>query len=883
MTRAAPIQTNFTAGELSPLLYGRIDLAKYANGAKQIVNAIVQPHGGVTRRPGTRFVATAKQADEKIRLVPFRFNAEQSYVLEFGDGYIRFFADEGRIETPVVSNATANGDFTADIAGWTDASSGGGSTSHDATNGRLSLNVAASADKAWTQQGVSGDLASGDAALVRFEVFGLPGERVNVYEQELSTWSPLGSYGVGHHVVAINERPGPPTGDFGIAFEKDGAVRPTGAQIDNVAVVTGAVELSTPYSAAELFALKFAQSADTLYIAHPGHAPMKLLRLDHDQWSLERVEFLDGPWLDENTGPITLTPSHSSGFNRTLTASDAMFTGADVGRAVRLRHGATWGWAAIAAVVSPTVATVHVFSAFGGTSATSAWRLGAWSDDTGWPACVSFHEQRLCWAGEKANPQTFRGSVSGDFQNMAPTASDGAVNDDHALNYVIGANQVNAIRWLSTTRSLVLGTTGGAWPVRANSLDEPLTPANIQIKRASTFGSADVQPLDVGDVVLYVSPAGRKLRELGFLFERDNFAAPDLSILAEHITEGGVIQMDYAQEPNGVVFAVRGDGVLLGMTYEREQSVVAWQRHILGGSHAGGNPKVESVAVIPDSPDGDAQLWLAVVRTVGGTTVRSIEFMSPPLAGSDDLQDAYYVDCGLSYDSPKSVAAVTATNPVVVTIPVHGFSNGDLVDLVDMAGMAALDGRRFTIANATSNTFELSGEDGSSLGAYLGGGVARKAVTTISGLDHLEGETVDLLADGEVVTGMTVSSGAVTLSSPASRIHAGYGYVTDIETLDLEAGGIDGTAQGKTKRIDHVVLRLYRSRGLQIGPGIDRLVAVVPETFGAQTLPAPLFTGDVEVAFPGGYDTVATVLIRQDQPLPMTVLAVMPRVDTAAR
>ena len=553
---------------------------------------------------------------------------------------------------------------------------------------------------------------------------------------------------------------------------------------------------------------------------------MKLLRRDHDEWSLERVEFLDGPYLDENTGTVTLTPSHVSGFHRTLTASDDVFDVGDVGRSVRLRHGANWGWGVIAAVATTVSATVHVFVAFGSTAATTAWRLGAWSESTGWPSCVTFHEQRLCWAGEKNSPQAFRASKSGDFQNMAPSETDGAVLDDNALNYTIGANQVNAVRWLSSTRSLVLGTTGGTWPVRANSLDDPLTPGNIQIKRANTFGSADIQPLDVGDVVLYVSPAGRKVRELGFLFERDNFAAPDLSILSEHITEGGIVQMDFAQEPNGVVLAVRADGVLLGMTYEREQNVIAWQRHVLGGSHAGDMARAESVAVIPAPATGESHIWLTVIRTVAGATVRHIEAFAPMLRDSDDPQDAYFVDCGLSYDEPRPITAATATDPVVVTVPAHGFADGDLIDIAGVVGMNALNGRRFTVASSTSDTFALDGEDGSTYPAYVGGGVARKAVTSVSGLDHLDGETVDILADGVPAGPATVAGGTVTLAIPASRVHVGYGYVTDIETLNVEAGGFDGTAQGKTRRIHHVVLRLFRTRSVQTGPDADRLEAV---------------------------------------------------------
>ena len=574
---------------------------------------------------------------------------------------------------------------------------------------------------------------------------------------------------------------------------------------------------------------------------------------------------------------MDLTASGTDGINR-----DRGFLAGDVGRAVRIKHGATWGWATIIEYLGPTSVRMDVRSDFGGTSAVTAWRLGAWSQTTGYPTCVTFHEQRLCWAGERDRPQTFRASKSNDFENMAPTTDDGTVEDDSALNYAIGANQVNAIRWMSSGRSLVLGTTGGTWPVRANSLDDPLTPTNVQIKRANTFGGADVEPIEVGDVVVYLSPTARKFRELAFLVERDNFAAPDLTILAEHVTAGGIRQMAYAAEPYGVLWAVRRDGILVALTYEREHDVVSWHRHRIGGSLSGGSPKVESIAAIP-APDGThSQLWLTVQRTVNGTTKRCIEFIDRFLAEDADLADAYFLDCGLSLDDPKQIVDATAANPVVVTVSGHGFSNGDSVDVTGVAGMIELNGNRYTVSAATADTFELSATDGSGFSAYLSGGVVRKAVSTVSGADHLEGETVSVVADGTVHADEVVGSGAVTLDAPASRVHVGYAYPTDIETLRFDGPTPGGTAQGKTKRIDHVVLRLHRSKGGKVGPSAEFLDELEPAS-GMPAAPDAFSSGDREMAFPSGFDQDGHVFVRQDEPLPLTLLGVMTRIDIAAR
>lgn len=672
MPKANPIQASFARGEISPLLHGRVDLGPYAVAAKTILNGIVRLQGPIARRSGTRYVAAVKDSAESVRLVPFEFSTAQAYVLEFGHQYVRFYMDEGRIESS-------------------------------------------------------------------------PG---------------------------------------------------------------AAVEIASPYAEADLPALKFAQSADTLYIAHPSHAPRKLARASHTSWTLSVIEFLDGPYLDENADAAkTLAPSAATGAGVTLTASGhSPFVASDVGRLVRIKHGSTWGNAKITAYTSATEVTADVKSAFGSASASSAWRLGAWSAATGYPAAVTFFEERLWWAGSTAQPQTVWSSRSGDFESMAPTAADGVVADDNGIAFTLAANQVNVIRWLNPGQVLQIGTVGGLWILRATTLDQPLTPTTVQARRHRAHGCADLTPREAGDATLFVTRSGRQVRELAYSFERDKYVAPDMTLLAEHIAKEGIVAIDYAQEPDPVLWCVRADGALLGMTYEREQEVIGWHRHVLGGAQA----KVESVAVIPSPEGGHDQLWLAVRRTVNGTTRRTVEFMEELFTRAQAQADAFFVDCGLTYTGTPT--------------------------------------------------------------------------QTISGLGHLEGETVAVLADGAAHPDEIVANGAIVLHRPASKVHAGLAYPTDIETLRPEAGAALGTAQGQTKRIAGVTLRFMDTLGGRIGPDAARLDEILFRSGGdpMDTVP-PLFTGDKYVAFDGGHNIDGTVFIRQDQPLPLTLLAVMPRLATYER
>jgi hypothetical protein len=573
---------------------------------------------------------------------------------------------------------------------------------------------------------------------------------------------------------------------------------------------TGTIyEIPTPYLTADIPKLKFTQSADVLYITHPSYEPRKLSRTGHTTWTLTVIEFIDGPYLATNTTTTTITPSATTG-SVTLTASAATFVSTDVGRLVRIKHSSTWGYLVITAYTSSTVVTATVKSTLGGTGAVTEWRLGVYGTANGYPSCCMFFEDRLFFAGCTAYPQRVDGSQSSLYENFATTSTAGVVADSNAVAFSLNASDVNVIRWMQDDeKGLLIGTVGGEWMLRPSSQSQALTPTNVTAKRSTAFGSANVQAVRAGRASIYVQRAGRKVRELAYVYEVDGFRSPDMTVLSEHISESGLIYSDYQQEPWSIVWFVRNDGQLIGFTYERDQDVVGWHRHILGGSYNGGNAVVESVATIP-TPDGTSdETWLVVKRTIDGTTRRYIEYITPRFDG-DDSTDAFFVDCGLTYDSTPA--------------------------------------------------------------------------TTISGLDHLEGETVQILADGATHPDRTVSGGSVTLNRSASVVHVGYGYDSDLQTLNIEAGAADGTAQGKTKRIHRLGLRLYKTLGLKFGPSIDGLDVMTFRTSADEmNNPPALFTGDKSINWNGGYEVSGTVYLRQDQPLPFTLLGLFPQLVTQDR
>lgn len=581
---------------------------------------------------------------------------------------------------------------------------------------------------------------------------------------------------------------------------------------DHGQIISGTpVEVVTPYLEADLFQLKFTQSADVLYITHPSYASRKLSRTSHTAWTLTTIDFLDGPYINVNTTSTTITPSATTGVGITLTASVALFAATDVGRLIRIQHSPTWGYAKITAFTSTTLVTADVKSDFAAITAVTSWRLGAWSTTTGFPSCVTFYEDRLCFGGGVSYPQRLDCSKSGLYENFAPTNTAGVVAADNAIAVTLNASNVNVIRWIiDDEKGLLIGTTGGEWIVRPSTQSEALTQTNVAAKRSTTSGSANIQCLRAGKAAIYIQRAGLKLRELAYVYQDDGFRSPDMTVLSEHITYSGIKEFEFQQEPQSILWCVRNDGEVAALTYERDQDVLGWHRHILGGAFGTGQAVVESVAVIPEPSGSYDECWFVVKRTINGSTKRYIEYMKKMWVGGDNKDDAFYVDSGLTY-----------------------------------SGAAA---------------------------------------TIMSGLGHLEGQTVTILADGAAHPTKVVSGGAITLDRSATKAHIGLGYNSDVKTMRIEAGSQDGTAQGKTKRIHRVVARLFETLGLKAGPSEDNLRAIsFRKTSDPTNDSPPLFTGDKEIVWDGDYEKEGQMFFRQDQPLPFTLLAIMPHMVTQDR
>lgn len=857
MPKASPIQSNFSGGEISPFVKGRVDSDRYKISLDTCENYIPLSSGAITRRPGTYFVAEVKDSSKEVRLVRFIFSTTQAYILEFGDEYIRFYRNNGQIVESGV-----------DIASITNANpavleySGGSDTFANSDEVFIS-GVNTNAESAPYLNNRNFLVANVDTGANTFELTDLDGNDIDL--------SGLG------------------------------AINPSDLSSASVSEV---YEISSPYAEEDLFGLNFIQSTDTLFITHPDYAPRQLTRTGHTAWTLSTITFLKGPYLPENTTAVTLTPTDSTANSTTMTASSALFASTDVGR--KLRYKATGGnWvdfyiSAFSNSTSVTVTREDGSTAAVNTSASDTWRLGIWSGTTGYPAVVAFHEDRLTFGGATADPARFDMSVGqGDYFNFAPTiTSDGVdiVTDDLAVSRALNSRDAENVRWMvSEERALLIGTPGGEWAVRPSVQSEAISPLNVNAKQVSSFGSAAVTPNYSGKATLFVQSSKRTLRELSYYYESDGFRAPDLTALADHIAgDDGFKQLARQKERPAIIWAVREDGELAGMTYEREEDalIAAWHRHILGGQSdaAGSAAVVESCEVIPSATGTWDELWLVVRRHINGVTKRYVEYMTRLFEHEDEQKDAYHVDCGLTYDSPVSITGVTAANPVVVTAPSHSLSNGDVVIISGVKGMTELNGNSYTVRNQSANTtFELedmdgNAVDGSAFTAYVSSGQVRKFVTTITGLWHLEGESVAIYGDGATQPSATVTDGAITLPNRAATVHIGYAMRSRGRRLRDTEGAADGTTTGKTRRIHRIAFDFYRTLGFKFGMSFDSLEEITfRKTTDPDGRPPSLFTGVKSVTVNGNYEFDSQICWEQSDPSPGTILAIAPQLHVEDR
>jgi hypothetical protein len=913
MTKQLISQNQFNAGELSPRLYGRTDIDKYSAGIEEGTNCYTTIHGPIIRRPGTKYVAHTKTAANTIRLAKFQFAKDDAFILEMGNTYMRFFTNSGQVvestktitgitqANPGVVTSTSHGYSDGDhvyiksVAGMTEVNDSNipyivanktantfELTDYDGNNvnttGFTAYSSGGTAERIYE---ITTPYSTAEVADITWQQFGddiyishpsyEPRKltRIASTNWDISTLSavPEPTYVSGDTSLGSTMTPGATTGS-GVTFTSsasdliDGDI---GRQIINT--TTG-------------------ETGRAVITALGGASPSNTATCDIVEDFTDTNAIADGDWKIDLSPVADLEVSAGQGVLGEIVTIDAdtpgtgtssdCFRTIHVGKFIYIHDGIV----EITQRVSGSQVKGEVLKTLSDTAETAAWTLEApaWDSTRGYPRAVGLYQERLCFGGTTAQPQTIWMSDVGIFDSFGS-----GTNDADAIDITLASSEVNQINWFASTRDLVVGTTGGELTVNGGTSGAKITPSTAAQQPRTSHGSQRQQPVTIGNEVLFLQQSARKVRTFRFNFDIDTYEAEDLTFLAEHITEGGVSELAWSQEPDSRIFAVTNNGTLLSGTYDRSQNVIGWTEYDTDGTY-------ENVQTVSEGEED--QVWICVKRTINSNTRRYIEYFDNG-DGTDDTDG--FRDSFLTLTENKAITGITAASPAVVTAASHGFSDGDKViikDLVDpvaseldsdKTNMSSLNGCVFKVANKTANTFELNtfadaNIDTSNYNAYGSGGNVWVKVTTVTGLDSLEGKTVQVKGDGAPQPSKTVSSGSITLSESAGEVVVGLPYTTTITTLRREYNIGLGSMQGQRTRYSKPIIRVYKStKPLVDGEflpaataGIDKLDKKVP-----------LFSGDLEYgSLP--WNSTGKLTFTVSTPLPLQLSGIFGSLDGGA-
>ncbi|MBF8177807.1 hypothetical protein [Herminiimonas contaminans] len=698
--------------------------------------------------------------------------------------------------------------------------------------------------------------------------------------------------------------------------------------------------VATPYESndlrelSDLALLNWTQSADVLTVVHQEFQPRQISRTGHTAWTVTGFKNTNGPFRDVNVDLAKTVYSSAATGNVTLTATTALFNadlvgtdfyieqkdygtpweaGKSVGAndirrsdgkyylavaagttaSLRPTHdaddwsdgGVVWrflhpgfGVARITGFTDAQHVTATVVSripdgAVGAAGATYKWAFSAWGGDQGFPGAVAYFQNRQVFAGTPAQPQRNWLSRIGNYPDFGTSQP---LVDDDSITFPIPGRQVNAVRHLLPLDKLAILTSGSEWIVTTGQSDV-IAPATVAVKPQSYRGASWIPPLIVGNTAIYVQEKGKTIREMAFDFASDSYGGQDLTQLASHLfAKHTITEWCFQQVPHQVVWCVRSDGVLLGMTYLKEQQVVGWHRHDTDG-------KFESIACI--SEGGEDVVYAVIKRTINGVQKRYIERANTRMFNSP--LDYFFVDSGLTYDGRNAQnTTMTITGGTtwkysddifVVSASVDSFTADSIdTEIHFPVGTQIIRLKVIEFTDAKHVKAQANRDIPESLRdlATVTWGLARKQ---FSGLSHLEGKTCSVLADGNVHPQLTVSGGSVELQYAGVVVHVGLPIEAEVETLSLSVPSQE-TLLDKKKLINAVRMVVEDTRGLMYGEDADSLWEFMQREEENYDEPVKSATGMYEGLMSTSWSKEGTVLIRQNDPLPATILAIIPDV-----
>lgn len=926
-------------GLISRFALARLDIERLALSSEIHNNFIPRTLGSIMLRPGLKYIGGI-DGNNAARCLSFVFSATDTAIVELTASKLRVWDGDTVITRASVSSAVTNGAFTSNLTSWTDNDESG-STSAWKTGGYMSL-IGNTTTRAIRTQEVTvgvGDQGTEHALDIVIEygpvickVGSTDGDDDYVREVKLET---------GYHSLAFT-----PTGNFWIEFSSFELYE---TLVDSVAVASsGDMELTAPWGANDLGLIRYDQSGDIIYAACEGYRQRKIIRWDANSWSLVEYTPPKGPVRVINTGPITLAADGTTGdvtvtaseslfesghagaifkhvalsqqrtatvtaqnsftsaievsgvgenrifgvvitgtwsatvtlqysigtegnwidfdtytSNQSITVDDSLpnqliyyrigvktgdFTSGSVGLTLTFAGGTQIGYLHIRSVSSATSAEAAVLSELGSTDATKNWHEAVWSDFRGWPSAVALDDGRLWWFGKYV-----AGSESDNYDGFDSDLE----GDSKAIIRTIGFGPVDVINWAKSARELVYGTATMELVARSTTDMEPKTVTNFNQKRASSQGTGKVDAVLVDNSVFFVQKNDSSVYDLSLT--ADGYLATEINAHAPEVGEPSIVRVGVQRKPDTRVHFVRGDGKVALLIIDSVENLASWVTVETDGD-------IEDVVVLPGSEE-DA-VYYVVKRTINSSTVRYLE----KWAIENDCRGGTYVYSGASTTTINDLDEY----PDGITVTVYDSDDAKVEDLTVSNGSITLS-TASTYARIVP-TVHLHAD------SYIV--YDSTAATTITGLSHLEGETVVIRGNGKDLGTKVVSSGQITgLSESVEKAVVGLSYTAKWKSTKLSmAPKRGGTAIGQRQTISQIGLILAdtKQKGLQYGPDFNNL-QTMRSVVGAETIDDDYIWRSYDVdmsSFLKKYRNDLRVCLQAAAPNPCTTMGVVLNIET---
>ncbi len=868
MGRGNTVLLNVSGGELSPELYARLDLPIYQRGNQRIQNYVVLAQGGLEYRNAFQHCHNTRRC-QTGRLISFTFSDKDTYVLELTDKKIRFYREFGTILDSSTKNITAI--TKANPAVVTSAS-------HGLSNGQeiCIQNVAGMKE-------LNGQFFH--VANVTTNTF----ELQNPFFQNIDS-SQFNAYTSG--------------GIFNTIYNID-----------------------TPYEELYLNELHLTQSADTIYITHQKYAPFKLTRSGHTSWSLSTYARTNDPFGQKNISGITkanpgvFTTSAAHG----LAVDDEVFI-ASVGGMIEVNFK-RYKVNTVPAGTTFTLKDVDTGTPLNTTAFTTYTSGGIVIATKNCPKTCAFTDTRLGYGNWLANP-------AGLVFSRAPNSTTGATQFDdfttgtNATDAVFTTlapvfNKMDSVQWIANVnRQIIVGALSSIRRVHGETIDDPISPTSINAKPINSIGAASIQPYSSGQSIFYLDATGRRVQTFQFAFQSNDYVTINQNLASNHLGASTFQALTQQRGDSGLLWVLRQDGVLLGLTFNELESIFGWHRHYLGGQSvvngvAQERAKVISITTEPRLNE-ESVLWAIVERKIGSQTYRSVEYLTQPVrfaeiedffteAGYDaqaldtqrysdatyeQLKDSVHVDSAITYDGSALSTTITMT---------PSDTTGDVINITASAAFfdSSMVGRQIWKAYDSKGfgggRAEITGVVGVTqvicrvLSDFdntntIPAGSWFLTADKVYGMLHLAGQEVTLQVDGSPGGDVVVASdGSVQLPAQSSKVHVGFSYRGIATTMNLDVAGERGSAEAKIRKIREVIPRFHNTVGAKIGTTLWNAEEVTFKTVDDLTdRPTALFSG-VQHLRPLDSFTRQTkqVVLIQDIPSPQLLLSLDIMLDTA--